>query len=135
MCFRIISTKKIEDFLKRRNEIARRYDVAFENVPQIISAPGVLEPDRHAYHLYPILLNGVNRKDVYLKLREKGIYTQVHYIPVHLQPYYRKRFGYKKGEFPNAEYYYENELSLPMFPRMSNDDVNRVIDSILDVIS
>jgi len=126
--------KKIEDFLRRRNEIARRYDAAFEDIPQIVPAPSVLEPDRHAYHLYPILLNGVNRKDVYLKLREKGIYTQIHYIPIHMQPYYRKRFGYKKGEFPNAEYYYENELSIPMYPKMTDEDLEYVIKSLKEVI-
>ena len=130
----ISQLKKIEYFLERRNEIARRYDIAFENMPQIVPAPSVLEPDRHAYHLYPILLNDVNRKDVYLKLREKGIYTQVHYIPVHLQPYYRKKFGFKSGDCPHAEYYYKRELSIPVYPKMTDEQQEYVICSIQKII-
>ena len=123
--------KKIESFLDRRNEIASMYDEAFKDVEGLVIPP---KPEqhgsRHAYHLYPILLTKTDRKDAYVKLREMGIFAQVHYIPVHLQPYYSKNYGFKKGDYPNAEYYYEHELSIPMYPRMTNEEVNYVIESI-----
>jgi len=123
--------KKIESFLDRRNEIASMYDEAFKDVEGLVIPP---KPEqhgsRHAYHLYPILLTKTDRKEAYIKLREMGIFAQVHYIPVHLQPYYSKNYGFKTGDYPNAEYYYEHELSIPMYPRMTDEEVNYVIESI-----
>jgi len=123
--------KKIEGFLDRRNEIASMYDEAFKDVKGLVIPPKPEQySSRHAYHLYPILLTRTDRKEAYIKLREKGIFAQVHYIPVHLQPYYRNNYGFKKGGYPNAEYYYEHELSIPMYPKMKNEEVNYVIQSI-----
>lgn len=123
--------KKIESFLDRRNEIASMYDEAFKDVKGLVIPPKPEQySSRHAYHLYPILLTRTDRKEAYIKLREKGIFAQVHYIPVHLQPYYRNNYGFKKGDYPNAEYYYEHELSIPMYPKMKNEEVNYVIQSI-----
>lgn len=123
--------KKIESFLDRRNEIASMYDEAFKDVKGLVIPPKPEQySSRHAYHLYPILLTRTDRKEAYIKLREKGIFAQVHYIPVHLQPYYRNNYGFKKGDYPNAEYYYEHELSIPMYPKMSDEEVNYIIQSI-----
>ena len=122
---------KIEGFLNRRNEIASMYDEAFKDVEELVIPPKPEQySSRHAYHLYPILLTKTDRKEAYMKLREMGIFAQVHYIPVHLQPYYSKNYGFKKGDYPNAEYYYEHELSIPMYPRMTDEEVNYVIESI-----
>ncbi len=68
------------------------------------------------------------------ELRENSIGTQVHYIPVHLQPYYRRNFNYKEGDYPVAESYYRQALSLPLYPKMSDDDVNYVIENIRQII-
>ena len=68
------------------------------------------------------------------ELREKGVGAQVHYIPVHCQPYYKGMFGYKAGDYPKAEEYYAKALSLPLFPGMSNDDVKLVIDTVKEVV-
>ncbi|MBN2219284.1 MAG: DegT/DnrJ/EryC1/StrS family aminotransferase, partial [Kosmotogaceae bacterium] len=123
--------RKIDGFLDRRNEIASMYDEGFKDVEGLVIPPKPEQySSRHAYHLYPILLTKIDRKEAYLKLRERGILTQVHYIPVHLQPYYRNNYGFKKGDYPNAEHYYEHELSIPMYPKMTDEEANYVIESI-----
>jgi len=80
----------------------------------------------HAYHLYNI--QTPNRDALYKHLRERDIHTQVHYIPVHLQPYYQN-LGFKMGDFPVAESFYYNSLSLPMFPTLSNEQQQKVLDA------
>ncbi len=111
--------------LQRRKAIAKKYDEAFKNpnVAAPLSIPG------HAYHLYVIRVN--NRLGLYEHLRANNIFAQVHYVPVHLMPYY-KQFGFKKGDFPNAEAYYEKCLSIPMYHSLSDDDQDFVIDTILN---
>ncbi|MCK4270511.1 MAG: DegT/DnrJ/EryC1/StrS family aminotransferase, partial [Methanogenium sp.] len=127
----ISQLKKLDSYVQRRNEIAKMYDDTFKDNPDIITPPVPLWADSlHGYHIYPVLINGYDRKSLYLKLRKKGIFTQVHYIPVHLQPYYRENFAYSDGDFPLAEEYYRKELTIPMYPKMANEDVKRVIDSI-----
>lgn len=126
---------KLEFFIKRRNEIAKKYDQAFLDHPNIVIPPKPSESSRHAYHIYPVVLNGVSRKEIYMKLREKGIFCQVHYIPVHLQPYYREMYGYKEEMFPEAENYYEDEITIPLYPKMTDDEVNYVIDTFIDVVN
>ncbi len=93
----------------------------------------------HSYHLYVIRIDfktlGFDRTALFTSLREKGIGVNVHYIPVHLHPYYRKRFEYEKGLCPVAEEAYEQIISLPMFPGMTDEDVEKVITSIAGLIS
>ncbi|UTW67164.1 UDP-4-amino-4,6-dideoxy-N-acetyl-beta-L-altrosamine transaminase [bacterium SCSIO 12643] len=110
----------------RRNEIAEKYNKAFENVCQI-KTPFVDQGIGHAYHLYVILTD--RRKELYDYLREHGVFGQVHYIPVHLSPYYRG-LGWKEGDLPNAEAYYSRCLSLPMFPSLTDEEQCFVIDKI-----
>ncbi len=119
--------------LKRRRAIARRYDEAFAAIPGI--EPLAVSPDVvHAYHLYVVRLDparmGMDRDAAFRLLRERGIGVNVHYIPVHLHPYYRTRMGTGPGMCPVAEAAYERILSLPMFPAMTDADVERVVDEV-----
>jgi len=111
--------------IARRREIAKIYWEAFEGEEFITGQSGVV--DGHAYHLYIIETEG--RLGLYDYLRRQNIFTQIHYIPCHLMPYYR-RFGWKEGDFPNAEEYYRNCISLPVYPTFSNDQQEYVIEKI-----
>ncbi len=122
--------KRAKEGVSKRNEIARKYNEAFKNIAQI-KTPFIADNTYHAYHLYIILVE--NRKGLYDYLRKNGIYAQVHYIPVHLQPYYR-RLGWKNGDLPVAEEYYEKALSLPMYPTLTDDEQNYVIDKVLEFV-
>ena len=119
----ISQLSRADEGLARRKEIAARYDVAFKGLA--LTTP--LSDKGHAYHLYVILTE--HRKKLYDFLRSKNIFCQVHYIPVHTLPYYQQ-LGWKTGDFPNAESYYERCLSLPMYPTLSNEDQTRVIEAI-----
>lgn len=131
----ISQMKKLERFVKRRNEIAQRYDEAFSDHEDIKIPPKPEYPSsRHAYHLYPIRIKGKNRKMIFEALRKRGIWVQVHYIPVPAQPYYRKRFGYENGAFPNAEKFYEEEISIPMYPKILDEQIEYVINSLKEVL-
>ena len=112
--------------IERRRQIAKYYNIAFKDKSYIISHSGDI--NGHAYHLYIIEVE--DRKCLYDYLRENGIYTQVHYIPIHLQPYYQK-FGWKKGDFPISENYYKHCLSLPMFPSLNSEEQDFVISKII----
>ncbi|MDX1903382.1 MAG: UDP-4-amino-4,6-dideoxy-N-acetyl-beta-L-altrosamine transaminase [Thermonemataceae bacterium] len=112
--------------LQKRIQIAQRYDKAFEGKP--IKYFPILSDLGHAYHLYVIQVE--NRKDLYDYLRENQIFAQVHYIPVHTLPYYQG-LGWQKGDFPNAEKYYENCLSLPMYPSLTEKEQDFVIEKVL----
>ena len=111
--------------LAKRKEIASRYYDAFSGKPFIKGQSGIV--DGHAYHLYVIEVE--NRDELITHLRQKNIFAQVHYIPTHLMPYYR-RFGWKEGDLSVAENYYQNCLSLPMFPALTNDEQEYVIKTI-----
>ncbi|MHA6247652.1 UDP-4-amino-4,6-dideoxy-N-acetyl-beta-L-altrosamine transaminase [Pontibacter sp. CAU 1760] len=129
--------QRAEAGLARRKGIATIYDEAFESMPgiELVSANQVaLHEERetgHAYHLYIIRVQ--DRKGLYDFLREHGIYAQVHYIPAHTMPYYRKQ-GYKKSDFPEAEHYYDACLSLPMYPSLTHDEQQLVIDKVKEFV-
>ncbi|GAB3023642.1 UDP-4-amino-4,6-dideoxy-N-acetyl-beta-L-altrosamine transaminase [Spirosoma pulveris] len=116
---------RAEAMLARRQEIAKRYDDSFAGTPVTTIIPPACVS--HAYHLYVVQV--ADRKGLYDFLRTRNIMAQVHYIPVHLMPYYRQ-FGWKPGDFPNAERYYAHCLSLPMFPTLTDDEQTYVIDSV-----
>jgi len=116
--------------LAKRHSIAARYYDAFRNQPEIKGQSGVV--NGHAYHLYIIEVE--NRMGLYNYLKEHGIFTQVHYLPIHLMPYYQQ-FGWKAGDLPNAESYYSSCLSLPMFPTLTDDEQSHVIKKILTFIN
>lgn len=117
--------KRAGEGLSRRREIAKMYNDAFENEEFIFGQSGYL--NSNAYHLYVIEVK--DRLRLYNYLKNKNILTQIHYIPCHLMPYYRK-FGWKEGDLPKSEEYYRNCLSIPMYPSLSDDDVNFVINTI-----
>jgi perosamine synthetase len=124
--------RKLPVWLKRRREIAARYDAAFASnraIHPLTVRPGAL----HAYHLYVVQVDG-DRQTIFQGLRERGIGANVHYIPVHLHPFYRQRFGTGPGLCPVAEAAYERILSLPMFPRMSNGDVDQVVADLSELV-
>jgi perosamine synthetase len=125
----ISQLRKLSLWVERRREIAARYDAAFAghgSIRPLAVRPGVF----HAYHLYVVRL-ATQRDKVFRALRERGIGANVHYIPVHLHPFYRRRFGAAPGLCPVAEAAYEQILSLPVFPRMSDADADRVIAELL----
>jgi perosamine synthetase len=124
---------RLDSNLARRTQIATRYSSAFRKIPGII-IPAVSPEVMPAWHLYPVRFElgqfTVDRSEIFRALRAENIGVNVHYIPVHLHPYYRDRFGYKGGEFPVAEAAYESLISLPMFHGMTDDDVSDVICAV-----
>ena len=115
---------KLDHFIKRRREIAGFYKKEFDEVREI----GCLNEKKYAmssWHIFPIRVRK-NRDVIFNKLRSKGIGVNVHYIPIYLHPYY-KRLGYKKTLCPAAEKYYEETITLPLYPKMSDSEVRRVI--------
>lgn len=116
---------RADDGLKRRIEIANRYTKAFSDLSYIKHFSGNIEG--HAYHLY--ILQVENRKELFNYLRENNIFAQVHYIPVHLMPYY-KDFGWRLGDMPFAENYYKRCISIPIFPSLLDEEQDFVINSI-----
>ena len=129
--------RKLPDWVKRRQRIAQRYDAAFAEIPAV--EPLEVRKDvSHAYHLYMIHLDlsqlRVARAKVFSALRAEGIGVSVHYIPVHLHPFYQKRFGTHPGLCPVAEAAYERLITLPIFPRMTDDDIGDVITAVRKVL-
>jgi dTDP-4-amino-4,6-dideoxygalactose transaminase len=129
--------KKLEKIIKMRRAIVAKYNKAFSEVDEIIS-PFEKKDVKSAYHLYMIQLKleklKVGRKKIFDALRAENIGVHVHYIPVHLQPYYQKNFDFKKGDYPIAEDFYERAITLPLYPKMSAGDVNDVINAVKKVI-
>jgi perosamine synthetase len=129
--------KKLPGWITRRQEIAQAYDTAFAGMDTL--APLRLRPEvSHAYHLYTVQLDlsslRADRATIFSALREEGIGVNVHYIPVHLHPFYRERFGTGRGLCPVAEAAYERLLTLPMFPKMTDADVEYVISAVKRVL-
>lgn len=121
----ISQLKKVDRWMERRREIAKRYREAFEN-SSITCLEGV---EGHAYHLF--VIRHPERKRLYDYLREHQIYCQVHYVPLHIHPFYRKK-GWQKGDLPHTEAYYESCLSLPMYPTLSEEEQSYVIEKLLN---
>ena len=117
--------------LERRQEIAHRYDEAFKNIDSI-KIPVRKEDIFHAFHLY--IIQVPDRKGLYDFLHENGIYAQIHYVPLHLMPYYQER-GNKKGDLPVVEDYYEHCLSLPMFPTLTDEEQDYVISKVIEYVN
>lgn len=129
---------KQEKFLEVRQRYAEMYTDAFRDLPEI-ATPAVKNHVRHAWHLYIIRLDSehltIDRGQFVEALRKKNIGTSVHFIPLHLHPYYKERFGFNKGDFPVAETIYDRIVSLPLYPRMSERDVEDVIRAVRKVVA
>lgn len=121
---------RLESFLLRRREIAAKYDAAFagSTVEPLKLVPG----RNHAYHLYVVKVS--ERERVFSEMREAGVGVNVHYIPVHYHPYYKQNLGTGPGMCPIAEECYEKLLSLPIFPGMSDDEVDFIVDTLLKAV-
>ena len=129
--------RKLAHFQRRREKIAEAYNEAFAGL-DTIEIPFVKPDIKHDWHLYVIKLVleklKIDRAQFIEALKQEGIGTSVHFIPVHLHPYYRETFGFKKGDFPVAEEAYERVVSLPLYPKMSDEDVERVIEAVKRVV-
>lgn len=128
----ISQLKRANEGLLKRHEIAKRYDLAFQNILNIKCPSLEIRPDfidNHAYHLYVLLAE--DRLGLYNYLKENGIFAQIHYYPVHLMPYYRN-FGWKENDFPFVEEYYSKCISLPMYPTLTIEEQEYVISTILN---
>lgn len=134
----ISQLKKLPGWLTRRRELAKRYDQALASIRGILPLK-VNTFNHHTYHLYVVRLDcehlKMGRAEVFKSMWERNIGVNVHYIPVHLHPFYRQRFNTGPGMCPVAEKVYEEILSLPMFPQMSETDVDYVVDAFTDVLS
>ena len=128
--------RRIDMFVSRRHELAQRYNEALSDLPLILPWQ---HPDAYSsFHLYVVRLKldkiNKTRGEVFEKLHHKGIGVNVHYIPVHTQPFYT-RLGFFKGQFPEAEKYYEEAITLPLFPSMTDKEQDRVIQALEEVLS
>lgn len=125
--------KKINKFIAKRRSIAQFYDKFFAGKSDYI-IPNVSKKVKHAYHLYPLQIKfdelKIDKKEFYYSLKENGVVFQVHYIPIHLQPYYRNTFGFKPGDFPIAEKFYEREISIPVYPSLTKNDLKIITSAI-----
>ncbi len=130
--------RKVDGWLARRREIAQRYNLALEQLPALRPL-AVHSGVEHAYHLYVAQLElqrlTASRSDIFAALRAEGIGVNVHYIPVHFHPFYRERGFSVVGSLPRVEAAYERILSLPLFPRMSDGDVDDVVEALHKVLS
>lgn len=125
----ISQLKKLDTFIKRRREIVAMYNQAFKGIKEIM-IPAEKEYAKSSWHIYPIQVLGTDRKKVFEILQERGIGVQVHYMPLHLHPFYQKKFEYNQGDFPVAEQYYKGAITLPLFPSMKNSDIKKVIQEV-----
>jgi len=126
---------KLDNFIERRNKLVEIYEENFKDVSEI-KTQKVSSDIKHARHIYPILINNlkINRAEFIKRLTGLNVGTSMHFIPVHLHPYYRKSFGYKEGDFPIAEKVYNNLITLPLYPRLSEEDVNYVVSAVKKII-
>ena len=129
--------KKAGAFSARRAEIASRLNAGLAALPVLVP-PGAPAGEQHAWHLYPLRLVDaapIGRDALIEQLYAAGIGCSVHYIPLHLQPYWRDRYGLAARDFPHSQLAYERMLSLPIYPRMSDGDVDRVVSAVRAALS
>ncbi|HEX6655184.1 MAG TPA: DegT/DnrJ/EryC1/StrS aminotransferase family protein, partial [Candidatus Limnocylindria bacterium] len=133
----LVQLDRLDEMARAREAIAHAYDRAFADSP-LVELPPRHEGDRHAWHLYVVALRlddlAITRDEVIERLGAAGIGSSVHFIPLHLHPYYQREFGYQPGDFPNAERLYERSLSLPIWPDMSEAQVARVAETLLAIL-
>ena len=128
--------KKLDGFIETRQKNADHYTDRFASVDEI-TTPIVKKGVRHSWYIYPILVDGlkINRDSFIKALRAENIGTSVHFIPLHMQPYYQKTFGYSKGDYPNAEWVYDRMVSLPFFSHMTEKDIDTAADAVLKIVN
>jgi perosamine synthetase len=125
---------KLDQFVKKKREIAKKYNESFFNIDnlKIVETHNFVN---HAYHLYPLQIDfeklTITKSEFFKIMKESGINLQVHYNPVHLQPFYRKNYGFNTGDYPVSESFYRNEVSLPIYSNLSDNDQKKVINKII----
>ena len=133
----IAQLKKLEWMWQKRKSIAKKYTAAFSTLDEIFTPP-ILNDRESAWHLYVIKLNidmlKISRNEFIEKMKKKGIGTSVHFIPLYRHPFYRKTFGYDPKDFPNSEWLYERIVSLPIYPGMTDNEIETVIESAYDIV-
>jgi perosamine synthetase len=134
----LVQLSKCDDLSAARHSIAERYSAVFSSVPELETP--VTYPDRRtSWHLYVLRIHperlSIDRDRFVSELKQRGIGTSVHFIPLHLHPFYRDQFRYKTGDFPNAEREFSRSFSLPIYPTMNNDEVEAVIAAVSEVAS
>tara|TARA_B100000579_G_scaffold437201_1_gene465615 strand:- start:4662 stop:5837 length:1176 start_codon:yes stop_codon:yes gene_type:complete len=130
--------KKLDEFIIKRRSIAMSYNNAFKSIPYV-TIPYCDKNIFHSYHLYPLLIDfkkfSITKIEFFIKMKEMGINLQVHYIPIHFQPYYSSNFGFQKGDYPISESFYQNEVSLPIYPGLENEKVDYVINCVKNILA
>jgi perosamine synthetase len=134
----LVQLSKLDAMWKRRTEIAMRFNEAFADMPELQVPPVGGSGDQHAWHLYLLRLNtsrlSIGRNEFVERLRTQNIGVSVHFIPLHMHPYYRDTFNYAPGDLPVAAAEFEREISLPIYSRMSDADVDSVIESVRSIV-
>jgi dTDP-4-amino-4,6-dideoxygalactose transaminase len=132
----LVQLAKCDTMWRRRAALAERYDKGLSSL-EAFRIPQVAPDVQHAWHLYVVLVEPkalrIHRDQVIDELRQRGIGTAVHFIPLHLHPYYQRVWGYRPGQFPVAENYFARCISLPIYPGMTDDDADRVMESLRDI--
>jgi len=130
--------RRLPEMQERRKRIFEAYTAALSKLPEI-QVPTIRPEVDHAWHLYVIRLHldrmTINRSRFIEEMKARNIATSVHFIPVHLHPYYRDKYGYEPEDFPVAYREYQRIVSLPLYPRMTDDDVQDVIEAVRDVVA
>jgi dTDP-4-amino-4,6-dideoxygalactose transaminase len=133
----ISQLSKLDSFIKKRRNLAKIYDKLFL-YEDLVQTPKVNKDVFHSYHLYPILIDfkklKINKKELFVKLALNKINPQVHYQPLHFQPFIKNKYSYKKGDFPKSEKFYEKEVSLPIFYRLQNSQQKFVANRLLKIL-
>ena len=128
---------KLEKFARKRNYLANIYNEHFKEI-DIFQIPEVQKESKHAFHIYPLLIDfkktNTTKKVFFKKMLNHNIKLQVHYIPIHLQPYYKKNYGFKKGDFPISEKFYDREVTLPIHFTLKENQIYKIIKSLKKII-
>jgi dTDP-4-amino-4,6-dideoxygalactose transaminase len=129
---------KCDNFWRRRREIATMYRERLAGIDELELPPGCEEGDQHSWHLYILRIRpeqlSINRNQFIEKLKSLGIGASVHFVPLHLHPYYQRTYGYRRGDFPAAEDAFNRCMSLPIFPSMTDREVDRVIAAVMQIV-
>ena len=137
----LVQLDRAEAMRVERERVARRYEQAFaaSNAKDLVELPAMPRPNEiHAWHLFPIRLHldriGVTRAEAIDRLTEAGVGTSVHFIPLHVHPYYRRTYGYAPEDLPVANLQYEREISLPIYPDLTDGDVDYVVERLAEIL-
>jgi len=129
---------KCDDFWRRRREIATMYQERLAGIDELELPPDCEQGDQHSWHLYILRIRpeqlSLNRNQFIEKLKSLAIGASVHFVPLHLHPYYRRTYGYRRGDFPAAEDAFDRCMSLPIFPGMTDREVDRVIAAVMQIV-